>query len=89
MYYQDPSVTYFKFRSALKLRAETSTALLMTNIDNMSGKKRGRDDDDDETRHVRGKANSAKAKVKGKANFTEGKSSSTPYNHSSKNKSQQ
>ena len=69
-WYQVTSVTFFKFRAALKLRAETSTALMMTSTDNVSGRKRGRDDDDD-LRHVRGKANSAKAKVDGKANFTE------------------
>ena len=85
-YFQDPSVSYFKFRAALKLRSETSRALTMTTTDNISGKKRGRDGGDD-SRQVRGSANSAKIKIKGKANFTEGKTSKNSPNHSSKNKS--
>ena len=47
---------------------------MMTSTDNASGRKRGRDDDE-EDRHVRGKANSANVKVEDKANFTDGNTS--------------
>ena len=58
----------------------------MTTTDNIDGKKRGRDGGD-ASRLVRGSANSAKVKFKGKANFTEGKAPRNSPNHSSKNKS--
>ena len=40
---EDSSVSYFKFRAALQLRTETTEAITMTNKDNISGRKRGRD----------------------------------------------
>ena len=58
----------------------------MTSTENISEKKRGRDGCG-ESRQVRGSASSAKVKVKGKADFTEGQASKNSPNHSSKNKS--
>ena len=78
--FQDLSVSYFKFRAASKLRIETTSALAMSGTDKISGRKRGRDGSDN-AKQVRGSANSAKVKVQGKANFTEGNASKNSHDH--------